>query len=439
MQSLPKLISNLRELGFQISISEMIETSELLHIADSKAELRLGLRMILSKSLQEQELFDLAWESYYREEAEKLPPQDMPPEISPLGDFEGSDPVNSLIRFSSSYKGVVRQLLQGNDRNAAAIMLRYLMAGSYSIAELREKRFEIREEVAEMLNTIIPDSSEELLNRLDDQLNILMDERLQNPMNMGRNPLLVQNIEDLPLLHLDPSPELHLALRRLGRKLATKHKRRLRKGRKKINLRQTIRTNIQRGGVLLELRKQRPRLTKPRLIIITDVSPSTIHATRLFLSIIWNAKEVFSNIRFFEFIGSCIEVSNEFKRAKSVNEGMDVSLARWNKEIDGKENSDYYRAFRTFSKLCGALTKQTSIIILGDLRDWLGPWKAGKPLSASVLGELRQKVHRLIVLNPEAKNLWNSGDSICKHCEEEDIEVEEATTLAKLIDVLLSL
>ncbi|MHA2171631.1 MAG: VWA domain-containing protein [Candidatus Kariarchaeaceae archaeon] len=164
-----------------------------------------------------------------------------------------------------------------------------------------------------------------------------------------------------------------------------------------------------------------------------------MHATQLFLSIIWNAKEVFSSLRFFEFVGSCIEVTNEFRRARSVNEGMEQSLQSWNQQIDGKENSDYYRAFRTFSKLVGRLSQQTTIIILGDLRDWLGPWKDGQPLSAKVLGQLRNQVNRLIVLNPEAKNLWDSGDSICKYCQELGIEIEEAITLSQLIDVLLTL
>jgi uncharacterized protein with von Willebrand factor type A (vWA) domain len=318
-------------------------------------------------------------------------------------------------------------------------MLRYLLTTTYSAAELQEKRLAIAQEVAEMLQTVAPDISDQLLAQLDQQLDILLRERLQSPIQIGKNPLAVQNIESLPLIYLDPSPELHLALRKLGRKLATRQKRRLQKGKKKINLRQTIRANIQHGGALLEVRHQKPRLNKPKLVIATDVSPSTMHATRLFLSIIWNAKEVFSDIRFFEFIGSCIEVTNEFRRAKSVNDGIDVSIARWNREIDGKENSDYYRAFRTFSKIVGPLNRQSTIIILGDLRDWLGPWKQGVPLSANILSDLRKQVNRLIVLNPEPKNLWDTADSICKFCIDRDIEVEEASTLSQLINVLLTL
>ncbi len=438
MQSLPQLVDNLRDLGLKISISEIIESHQLLKIADSKDELRLGLRMILCKNLAEQELFDLVWLNYFPKE-HKLSELSTEHQGSVVPIAEGMDPTTALIRFNSSFKGVVRQLIQGNDRNAAAIMLRYLMASSYSSSELLQKRNTGLQEVTNMLNSVIPDFSSQLIENLENQLDTLIREQLQNPSRFGKNPLTIQNLEDLPLLHLDSTPELQHALKRLGRKLATRQKRRRRKGKNRINLRQTIRANIQHGGVLVELRKQRPRLNKPRLVLVTDVSPSTIHATRLFLSIIWNAKEVFSDIRFFEFIGSCIEVTNEFKRAKSVNEGMEISIARWNREIDGKENSDYYRAFRSFSRSAGKLNKQTTIIILGDLRDWLGPWKKGIPLSANLLGEIRKKVKRLIVLNPEARNLWDSGDSICKYCQDQDIEVEEATTLQKLIDVLLTL
>ncbi|MHA2171632.1 MAG: hypothetical protein ACXAB7_17220 [Candidatus Kariarchaeaceae archaeon] len=155
---------------------------------------------------------------------------------------------------------MARQLLQGNERNAGAILLRYLLAGSYSVGELQERRDEAIAEVASMLQTVAPNAAPALLRQLQQELDAVLQERLQNPMDLGKNPLIIQQIEDIPLLHLDPSPELHLALRRLGRRLATRHKRKLRKGRKKINLRQTIRANIQHGGHLLELRRQRPRL-----------------------------------------------------------------------------------------------------------------------------------------------------------------------------------
>ncbi|MHA2172584.1 MAG: hypothetical protein ACXAB7_22150, partial [Candidatus Kariarchaeaceae archaeon] len=241
MQTLPHLISNLRQLGFPISISEQIEAHQLLKQVDNTAEVRLGLRMLLCQSRKEQELFDLVWQSYHYpsiNHADILDTDatDGHPPTFPIAMDGGGDAADALIQFGSALKGVARQLLQGNERNAGAILLRYLLAGSYSVGELQERRDEATAEVASMLQTVAPNAAPALLRQLQQELDAQLQERLQNPMDLGKNPLMIQQIEDIPLLHLDPSPELHLALRRLGRRLATRHKRKLRKGRKKINL-----------------------------------------------------------------------------------------------------------------------------------------------------------------------------------------------------------
>ncbi|MHA2099869.1 MAG: VWA domain-containing protein [Candidatus Kariarchaeaceae archaeon] len=466
MLDLPKFLEHLKKLGFKVSMSEVIDSNRMLLEAESLLELRFGLRMILSKSKQEQDLFDLVWDymiqpeidknsqTHEKEEEEASESQSkadnmsgLPLEAAAFGRDGSNALAVSLSRSGSAYKGIVRQLLGGNVRNAGAIMLRYMLAQAMDVEDLRNRQANIRKGVQEMLEdlyndpelqTLIPDDPENYLEALDHSLQQIMQEHLANPPNIRRNPLKIEDIQEIPLIGLKPSAELQHALRILGKKLATRHKRKQRAGERKINLRRTIRKNIQHGGVLLELEKQRPRLNKPKLLLVTDVSPSTIQATRMFLSIIWNAREVFSDIQYFEFIGSCIDVTGEFRRAKTVDDGIESSLKRWNREIGGKENSDYYSAFRLLEKKTqDRLSKRVSIVILGDLRDWLGPWRDGQPMSVEVLGRLRKKVNRIIVLNPETKRLWDTGDSICKYSTEEGLEVYETTNLGQLIQCLL--
>lgn len=464
---LPKLLKYLKNLGFRVSLSEVIDANKLLLEAEDSLELKFGLRMILAKSKQEQDLFDLVWknlvelpkpgESEPSEEESDTNRTDKEPQIGGRDGLEaasfGREGTNALSialsRSGSSAKGIVRQLLGGNDRNAAAIMMRYMLAEAMDVEDLRKRQDTLRSEVQYMLEelnsdpsvkNLIPNDPETYLEYLDLSLNKILQEHLVQPPNIRRNPLKVEDIQEIPLIGLRPSAELQHALRVLGKKLATKHKRKQKIGARKINLRRTIRKNIQHGGVLLELQKEFPRITKPKLILMTDVSPSTIQATRMFLSIIWNAKEVFSDIQYYEFIGSCIDVTREFRRAKSVNDGIESSLDHWKREIGGKENSDYYSAFRILEKeTMNQLNKRVSIVILGDMRDWLGPWKDGKPMSAEILGKLRRKVNRIIVLNPESKRLWDTGDSICKYGIAEGLEVYETTNLGQLIECLLEI
>ncbi|MCH8907188.1 MAG: VWA domain-containing protein [Candidatus Heimdallarchaeota archaeon] len=455
--SILDLVKRLRILGFSISLTELIEAHQLLPLVSDIDEVRLGLRMIFCRSKQDQELFNLVWMNFYKitdretgritdqpglqTNTSNLNSQNLP--ATAFADGIGEQITMSLLKISSKYKGIVRQLFDGNIRNAAAIMMRYMLIESLTASEIMVRQQDIREQVenmvADAVKDIDPDISDELMQQLDAELDQIIKENLENPPRMKRNPLKLQEIGDIPLITLSPSPELSHALKVMGKKLASKHRAR-KKGNKKINLRQTIRANIQRGGVMLELRKQKKRPKKPRLLILTDISPSTIHATRLFLSIIWNAKWVYSDIRYFEFIGSTIDVTKVYRRAYSVNDGIQASLEAWDKTIAGKENSDYYLAFLNFTKMTkNKLSKRDTIIILGDMRDWLGPWQRGTPLSAGVMGKLRKQVKKMIVLNPEPQNIWDSSDSICKYAEKEGLEVYETTNLNKLVDVLLKI
>lgn len=474
VNDLNTLISRLDRSGFKISMSERINAHRILTITDTLNELKLGLRMIFAKNRQQQELFELLWdmgiiapEPMNTEEITEMntvEPIDAGLNLPKQGTSEfcingitpggsggqsqgmgsgvpGVDSFTALIQFSSSFKGATRQLLQGNIRNGAANMLRQITQNSYSVDELQRRKRKAMKEMQEMLDIIAPNHADLLMHELEREFLSLIKERLDILENIRvKDPFSANEIDDLPLMSLTKSPELSLALKRMGKKLASKHKRRKKSGNSKINLRQTIRANIQHGGTILELRKQNPRKEKPRLIVMTDISSSTLHATQLFMSIIWNAKEIFRDIRFYDFIGSCIDVTNEFRSAKSVDEAMKKSLQSWTENTLGRENSDYYRAMLTFERMvANRVSAKTTVIILGDLRDWLGPWKENKPASAAIFGRIGKKVKRIIVLNPEPRNMWDTGDSICKYCTDEGVEVYETTTLKMLIDVLLKI
>lgn len=467
------MIEKLQKVGFTISLSERIDAHRILTQTDSIEELRLSLRMIFSKNKQQQQLFDILWDvgmiKPQNEFSEDMGANDP---VSPLdtgvgeglmgsnqfcatgimpgaggqaqgmaSGLPGTDGFNDLVHFDSEFKGPVRQLLQGNFRNAAANMLRQITENSYTMEDLLQKKGQAMYQIENMLRSITPQNADVLIQQLEKEYLHLIQERIDLLDNINtKDPFSAKAIEDLPLMSLTPSPELTLSLKRLGKKLATKHKRRKRHGNQKINLRQTIRTNIQHGGTILELRRQRKRKEKPKLLLLTDISSSTLHATRLFLNIIWHAKEVFTDIRFYEFISTCLDVTNEFKKSKSLDEGLKSALNTWEKNTIGRENSDYYRALLTFERLSKEkLSTSSTVIILGDLRDWLGPWKNGKPVSASVMGRILKRVKRVIVLNPEYKLAWDTGDSICKYCSEEGIEIFETTNLNQLIHVILEI
>jgi len=475
MISLTEFLQQLRQAGFAISPATSVEIYRVLPSLHSVEQLHLALRMLICTNRQQQDLFDFIWEITYRDlhpevaddESSYGEPETASDEISasseiatdlPIqmlgttdapycpnpgqiasGTIGSNDPSVALIRFASDLKGVAQQMIQGNRENAVAMLLRYLLTANQQIAAFGLQRQQALAEIESMLDYAVPDHSQDLLAILNQHLDQLLRERMTEQVQYGRQ-LRVQQLEQLPLLLLQSSAELYQVLRQLGRKLASKHIRQQKKGRHKINLRQTIRANIQHGGTLLELRQQTPRLDRPKLVILTDVSSSTMRATRLFLTILWHAKHVFSDIRFFEFIASVIDVTTEWKRAESVDQAVDQALQRWEEQSFGKQNSDYHQAMSMFERLYGrTLSSRDTIILLGDLRDWLGPWKDDAPVSATVLHTLQHQVKQLLVLNPEAKNAWNTGDSIVGYVQAKGIAVYEVDTLEKLVDVMLDL
>ena len=146
MRPINELLQTLRHTGFDIATGEVIQIHELLAMADSYDELRLGIRMLISNSKQEQDLFDFIWQLYEPYNPTKVS------QIPDIGDLDGSelmtlplelpqgatdaeycpnpgaisagmvgsnDPSIALIRFASDLKGPAKQMIQGNYRNAA--------------------------------------------------------------------------------------------------------------------------------------------------------------------------------------------------------------------------------------------------------------------------------------------------------------------------------
>lgn len=468
MLNLDQFTSILRENGFPVALAEQIEVHELLASCKSYDELRLGMRMILCQNKQQQELFDLLWRLNFVQEFEESEefadltgvPEDNIKELikskgascspsfysSVIGSISGVrlDVTEMLVKFDSDYKGAIKQLLQGNSESASVILLRILMTESYSLSEFRNKQQEAEAEIEEIINFIgLQIGRQEIVDVLMGELRYRVNEMLRQRVNreqvsMRKDPLTYQNIEDLPLISLRSSQELHNKLKIMGRKFAVRQKRRQIKGHRKINLRRSIRKNIQFGGTILKLEKKKKQIAKPKLVIVTDVSSSTIHASKLFLSIIWHARSVFRDIRYFEFISTCIEVTSSYRRARDINEGVENALKQWNEAVDGKENSNYYQAMKSLEAQLkeSYLSPKTTIVLLGDLRDWWGPIEHGIPLSSFVLERLRKQVKQLIVLNPENMKQWGTGDSIVQHVLDKGIKVHETTDLRKLIQVL---
>src|SRR5438034_1270266 len=112
-------------------------------------------------------------------------------------------------------------------------------------------------------------------------------------------------IEDVDFLGASPTElrEMRNAIRPLARKLAARvaHRRRLRRhGR--LDARRTIRRSLSAGGVPLEPAFRYPRVSKPDLYLLSDVSGSVAEFAQFTLSLLYAMSDEFPRIRSFAFV-----------------------------------------------------------------------------------------------------------------------------------------
>jgi uncharacterized protein len=235
--------------------------------------------------------------------------------------------------------------------------------------------------------------------------------------------------EDIDVMHAtrDELAELHRALRPLSRKLAVRLARRRRHGRRgPLDFRATVRRSLSTGGVPVDPKFRRPRPHKPEIIIIADVSGSVASFARFTLHLVYAISSQFSKVRSFVFVDGIDEVTSYFE---GVDDPSDA-VHRINTEadvvwVDG--HSDYGHAFSVFHHKWGdEITARTSVLILGDARNNYHATEAW------VLSDLRVKARHLYWLNPEPRDYWGSGDSVVAEYARFCDEVVECRTLRQL-------
>jgi uncharacterized protein with von Willebrand factor type A (vWA) domain len=184
-------------------------------------------------------------------------------------------------------------------------------------------------------------------------------------------------------------------VRILARRLSARLRRRLEPRRAgRLDFRRTLRAATAHGGVPLErhFRGRRPR--RPVLVALCDLSASTAAATDFFLALLAPARSHFARVRLFGFVDRLVEI--EFV----------AGTVRPAGPVDFMARSDFGRVLRDLTELEVDLTADTVLLVLGDARN------NRLPPRADLLRHLRTRVRRLVWLNPEPRERWNTGDSV---------------------------
>ena len=215
--------------------------------------------------------------------------------------------------------------------------------------------------------------------------------------------------EDVDFLGASPRQlaAMREAIRPLARALATKMaRRRRRRDRGRLDVRRTVRRSLSSGGVLLDPAFRRPKVARPDLYLLCDVSGSVAEFASFTLTLLQAMTSEFSRMRSFAFVDGIDEVTDHLKDVASFLEVRHV-LYRANVVRDDG-HSDYGAVLRA---LLGPAWVGDRLAV-DDHHHRRCPLELPASRSAEVLRELHARARRVYLLNPEPEADWDTTDSI---------------------------
>jgi uncharacterized protein with von Willebrand factor type A (vWA) domain len=213
-------------------------------------------------------------------------------------------------------------------------------------------------------------------------------------------------------LRARPAPrderEIARELRRTIESLRLRSSRRRRRApRGRPALRRVFRDSQRTGGLPFVLPRERRRTRTPRIVLLVDVSWSTVRAAGLFLAIAGEFVELGRQARVFLFVDRPVEATDavrRWQRAGTRRAFADVVASV--PELNLQAASDYGR---TFHGLLGApgrpRGRRTVLVVLGDART-----NRLDPLSWA-FDDLASRCGAVLWLVPEPLARWGTGDS----------------------------
>jgi uncharacterized protein with von Willebrand factor type A (vWA) domain len=455
----------LRRNGIRVSLSENMDAFralELLGIAD-QGMFRSALRTTLVKRTGDvkpfEELFDYfflgigqaldALDRKIMDELGLTPEefQQMLEQIQKLlKEMEGdlSELTKALLQNNrTELERMLREALEQEMQNGSAQALRHT---PYTRMMMRLQLDRVQSEVERFKGMLqmLGESGEELKNvmrYLDERmrdLNRLLREIIQQeqrkqglePRDYSQRSALAD--KSFSFYTEDDIRRMNDAVARLAQRLKNRLSVRRKKAvRGRFNVKQTLRKNLQYGGVPFDIQLDRRKKTKPQVMVLCDISDSVLNASRFMLQFVYSVQDLYSKVRSFVFVAEIGEVTKLFEEHE-ISTAVETALK--GDVIDVFSHSNFGRAFEQFHRnFFPAITSKTTLLIIGDGRN-----NYNRP-NDWVLREIRRKAKQLIWLNPESRMTWGIGDSemprYAPHCHVAE-ECRSINQLYKIVDLI---
>jgi uncharacterized protein len=245
---------------------------------------------------------------------------------------------------------------------------------------------------------------EDLLGQIAAQLRTRLTDLAGLEASLGQ---LRESVLDVEFLQAGPAElaSMRAIVRPLARRLAATARRRRRiRPAGKLDVRKTMRRSLAAGGVPLDPAWRQRRRSRPRLLLLSDVSGSVAEFAKFTLSLLHALHAELPRMRSFVFTDGLAEVTDLVDSSPGVIDTR-LLLSRPG-VVRGDGHSDYGAMLRQFlDEQGGEVSPGTVLIICGDARtNYRQP-------RAELLRTARGRVRSIHWLNPEPAEDWDTGDS----------------------------
>jgi uncharacterized protein with von Willebrand factor type A (vWA) domain len=263
-------------------------------------------------------------------------------------------------------------------------------------------RADLPPELAERLEQFIDQRLRDLREMIRRTVRLELEKHDQSQRERNRLSSLAE--KSFYYLSEDEMRRMREAVTKLAQRLKNVVSIRRKRGKRgKFDVSDTLRKNLQYGGVPFRIQFDRRVRDKPQVLVLCDVSDSVRNVSRFMLQFVYSLQDLYSRVRSFIFVSELGETTQLFEENDTQRA---IELALTGTVINVFAHSDFGRAFRTFHRdYLGAVNNRTTVIILGDARNNYNlphEW---------VLRDVQTRAKQVIWLNPERKMTWGFGDS----------------------------
>jgi uncharacterized protein len=409
---------DLRAEGVPVGTSELLDAFAALESVSwtEAADFREALAATVAKSPEDRRIFDLIFDRYFFRAAEA---EAIDRELREDDRYSGGERLDT-DELREAIQQAIAEGREGDMRDLARLAIaafgrRGEGSGVVGVDVQRIRR--------SLELTPTPPSEQQGEEPVIDRDGI---NRFERHLRRELERALIERTEKLPpsrpLAELDrtlptsPTQDLasvHRAVTQLKRRLATLgHEQRGRRQYAVVDMRKTMRSSLETGGVPLRLRYKPKRPRRPEIIVLCDVSTSVTSASVFFLSVLHALHDSFRKLRSFVFIERISEVTEVFEDERDFRE-ISRRISREGGVADVSGYTDYGRVWREFAtEVADDLHPRSTVIVLGDART------NGREPHAEIFAEVSERAGRTFWLNPEPKLYWNYGDSVMSAYEE---------------------